>query len=89
MVDGRPAITADTGGAFWSLVPTHFVDRIEVVKGAYSSLYGSTAMGGVVNVITRRPDYKASARLDFKVIDGIAELIKGYAMIRDTVYGNA
>ena len=67
LVDGRPAITADTGGAFWSLVPTHFVDRVEVVKGAYSSLYGSTAMGGVVNVITRRPGYKAAAQLDFKV----------------------
>jgi len=55
LVDGRPALTAEAGGAYWGLVPTNFVERVEVVKGAFSSLYGSTAMGGVVNVITRRP----------------------------------
>ncbi len=67
LVDGRPALTSDSGGAFWSLVPTGFVDRVEIVKGAFSSLYGSTAMGGVVNVITRRPD--APSRL---VVDASA-----------------
>lgn len=66
LVDGRPALTSDSGGAFWSLVPTNFIDRIEVVKGAFSSLYGSTAMGGVVNVITRRPDYRAALQVDVK-----------------------
>lgn len=55
LIDGRPALTAEAGGAYWGLVPTNFVERVEVVKGAFSSLYGSTAMGGVVNVITRRP----------------------------------
>ncbi len=59
MIDGRPALTSDSGGALWSLVPTNFIDHIEVVKGPFSSLYGSTAMGGVINVITRRPAYRA------------------------------
>jgi outer membrane cobalamin receptor len=67
MIDGRPALTADSGGAFWSLVPTQFIDHVEIVKGAFSSLYGSTAMGGVVNVITRRPGKDAVARLDMKL----------------------
>jgi iron complex outermembrane receptor protein len=67
LVDGRPALTSDSGGAFWSLVPTNFIDRVEIVKGAFSSLYGSTAMGGVVNVITRRPVNRSSTRLDFKI----------------------
>ena len=58
-IDGRPALTADTGGALWSLVPLGYIEQVEVVKGAFSSLYGSTAMGGVVNVITRRPAYRA------------------------------
>jgi iron complex outermembrane receptor protein len=57
MIDGRPALTSDAGGAYWSLVPTKFIERVEIVKGAFSSLYGSTAMGGVINVITRRPAY--------------------------------
>jgi len=58
LIDGRPALSADTGGALWSLVPIEVIDHIEVLKGTFSSLYGSSAMGGVVNVITRRPMYK-------------------------------
>ena len=67
LIDGRPALTSDTGGAFWSLVPVQFVDRVEIVKGAFSSLYGSTAMGGVINVITRRPDYASAGRVEMKL----------------------
>ncbi len=64
LIDGRPALTSDAGGALWSLVPTNFIDRVEIVKGAFSSLYGSTAMGGVVNVITRRPTYHRQTRVE-------------------------
>jgi len=67
LIDGRPALTSDSGGAFWSLVPTQFVDHVEIVKGAFSSLYGSTAMGGVVNVITKQPGKNTVARLDMKL----------------------
>ncbi len=67
LIDGRPALTSDTGGAFWSLVPVAFIDHVEVVKGAFSSLYGSTAMGGVINVITRRPDYSSAGNLQMKL----------------------
>ncbi len=67
LIDGRPALTSDSGGAFWSLVPVQFIDRVEVVKGAFSSLYGSTAMGGVINVITRRPGPVSSGRLEMKL----------------------
>ncbi|MEO6132659.1 MAG: TonB-dependent receptor, partial [Saprospiraceae bacterium] len=56
LIDGRPAITPESGGALWNLVPLGAVDRIEVIKGAYSSLFGSSAMGGIVNVITKKPD---------------------------------
>ncbi len=55
LIDGRPALSPESGGALWNLVPTAAIERIEVVKGAYSSLYGSSAMGGVVNVITKTP----------------------------------
>jgi len=64
MIDGRPALSSDSGGALWSLVPTNFIDHIEVVKGAFSSLYGSTAMGGVINVITRKPAYRSLTSVD-------------------------
>jgi iron complex outermembrane receptor protein len=63
MIDGRPAISPESGGALWNLVPVSSIERIEVVKGAYSSLFGSSAMGGVVNVITRTPTAEAKTRI--------------------------
>jgi len=55
LIDGFPAVTGDTGGINWDLVPLWEIDRVEVLKGASSALYGSNAVGGVVNVITRAP----------------------------------
>ncbi|MCB9288916.1 MAG: TonB-dependent receptor [Lewinellaceae bacterium] len=63
LIDGRPAISPESGGALWNLVPLNSIERIEVVKGAYSSLYGSSAMGGVINVITRKPQAEPEMRL--------------------------
>jgi outer membrane receptor protein involved in Fe transport len=58
LLDGRPSLTGDSKGALWSLIPVSIIERVEVVKGAFSSLYGSSAIGGVVNVITKKPTYK-------------------------------
>ncbi|MFQ5640083.1 MAG: TonB-dependent receptor domain-containing protein [bacterium] len=70
-IDGRPALSSDSGGALWSLVPTNFIERIEVVKGAHSSLYGSTAMGGVINVITKKPVHGSTFKIN--VYSGLFE----------------
>lgn len=59
LLDGRPSLTGDSKGALWSLIPVSIIERTEVVKGAFSSLYGSSAIGGVVNVITKKPTYKS------------------------------
>ncbi len=57
LVDGIPLLTGDTGELNFESIPTGQIDRIEVIKGAASALYGSSALGGVINVITRRvPD---------------------------------
>ena len=53
LVDGVPMNEADRAGIDWDLVPVDDAERIEIVKGAGSSLYGSAALGGVVNIITR------------------------------------
>jgi iron complex outermembrane receptor protein len=63
LVDGVPANQGDRGGINWDLVPVDQVARVEVVKGAGSALYGSSAFGGVVNVITREPPLGFHARL--------------------------
>ena len=43
------------GNVFWTRVPLMNAERIEVVEGPSSSLYGNYAMGGVINIITNRP----------------------------------
>jgi iron complex outermembrane recepter protein len=63
LVDGKPAIISDTDGANWWLYPDDVIERVEVVKGAYSALYGSNAMGGVVNLLTRTPTHRRFTRI--------------------------
>lgn len=53
-IDGVPLYTGDTGETIWEMVPISNIERIEIIKGPASSLYGSTAIGGVINVITRK-----------------------------------
>ncbi|MBE0643073.1 MAG: TonB-dependent receptor [Bacteroidetes bacterium] len=55
LVDGAPVLAGDAGEIKFDIVPMFAVDRIEVVKGAGSALYGSSALGGVINVLTREP----------------------------------
>jgi len=54
LVDGFPAIAFDNGAIYWDAIPAQDVERIEILKGPGSALYGSSAMGGVVNIITRQ-----------------------------------
>ena len=52
-IDGLPFYTGDTGEIVWEMVPVTEMQRVEIIKGAASSLYGSAAIGGVINGITR------------------------------------
>ena len=52
-IDGLPFYTGDTGEIVWEMIPVTEIQRVEIIKGAASSLYGSSAIGGVVNCITR------------------------------------
>lgn len=53
LIDGIPLYTGDTGDIIWQLLPIHEIERVEVVKAAGSALYGSQAIGGVINIITK------------------------------------
>ncbi|MEX2116300.1 MAG: TonB-dependent receptor [Bacteroidota bacterium] len=53
LLDGLPFLTGDTGEINWETLPVGEVERVEIVKGAGSALYGSSALGGVINVLTR------------------------------------
>jgi iron complex outermembrane recepter protein len=56
MLDGIPLNDSYLGAVQFGGLATGNVERIEVVKGPFSSLYGGNAMGGVVNIITRMPE---------------------------------
>jgi len=59
LIDDVPVLTSDLGRANWDILPVTELDRVEVLKGAASVLYGSGGISGVVNVITRRPTDEA------------------------------
>lgn len=53
--DGFPLLSADNNDIKFDIIPILLVDRVEVIKGAGSALYGTSALGGVINVITSEP----------------------------------
>jgi outer membrane receptor for ferrienterochelin and colicins len=55
LVNGRPIFSPLTGLYGMEQLPVNMIERIEVVRGGGSSLYGSSAVGGTVNVITKIP----------------------------------
>ncbi len=55
LINGRPIFSPLTGLYGLEQLPANMIDRIEVVRGGGSSLYGSSAIGGTVNVITKVP----------------------------------
>lgn len=55
LINGRPIFSPLTGLYGLEQLPVNMIDRIEVVRGGGSSLYGSSAIGGTVNVITKVP----------------------------------
>ncbi|TAL70435.1 MAG: TonB-dependent receptor [Bacteroidetes bacterium] len=55
LLDGMPFVSGDQGDIKFDAVPVFDIERIEVVKGAGSALYGSGALGGVINIITKEP----------------------------------
>lgn len=55
LVNGVPLNDSTSGGAPWADIPAADIERIEVVQGPLSTLWGSSAIGGVINIITRHP----------------------------------
>jgi len=56
LIDGMPIVSGLATVYGLSGIPQSLIDRIEVVKGPASTLYGSEAVGGLINIITKRPE---------------------------------
>ncbi|BAV06509.1 outer membrane receptor for ferrienterochelin and colicins [Filimonas lacunae] len=63
LIDGQPLAGRNSGNLDLSRISISNIDRIEIIKGASSSLYGSDALGGVVNIITRQFSDHAQVRV--------------------------
>jgi outer membrane receptor for ferrienterochelin and colicins len=59
LINSRPVLSPLTGLYGLEQLPAHMVERIEVVRGGASALYGSSAIGGTVNIITKIPERSA------------------------------
>ena len=55
LVDDLPLITADAGDVKWDFIPIENIEQVEIIKGASSALYGSSALNGVINIRTAYP----------------------------------
>ena len=65
LIDGK-RLSGETEGPYeLNRIPAAMIERIEIVKGSMSTLYGSDAIGGVINIITKKVD-KNSSTLDVK-----------------------
>jgi iron complex outermembrane receptor protein len=53
LLDGQNISTAYSSSASWISLPVENIERIEVIRGPFSALYGGSAMGGVINIITK------------------------------------
>lgn len=70
LVDGKKVSGTDgnirNSDFQFSMVPMNLIERIEVIKGAMSSIYGSEAIGGVINIITKKVDEEFFGSIDLQ-----------------------
>jgi len=66
LVDGRRLAGRVAGKLDAETVPIENVERVEIVRGPQSALYGSDAIGGVINIITKKPAKEPALRIDLR-----------------------
>lgn len=64
LVDDLPVLVGDVGKAEWGFIPVENLEQVEVIKGASSVLYGSSALSGVINVRTAYPKAKPQTKVN-------------------------
>ena len=83
LLDGQPLNDPYSGGVAWTALPVEEVERVEVVRGPFSALYGSNAMGGVIQILSKPVDRR---RLDLRGDYGAQETFRYGARIADRFF---
>jgi len=88
MIDSRPITDSRTGQSELHQIPVDSVEKIEVIKGPASAVYGSSAIGGVVNIITKNPSKKPKTTIEssFGTFQTIHDSLSTSATIKDLGY---
>ncbi|MFC1890557.1 TonB-dependent receptor plug domain-containing protein [Thermodesulfobacteriota bacterium] len=83
LLDGVPMNTGQGGGVDFSTIPLDAVERIEVIRGGGTAVYGPDAIGGVVNIVTKPPGDRpqATAGMSF----GSFDTFKTFGVVRGAV----
>lgn len=101
LLDDLPLLTGATGETKWFIIPIENIDQVEVIKGAASSLYGSSAMNGIMNVRTGWPTnhpqtklisytgvYTNPERPEIKWWGNTLQSFSGYQFLHSQKFGN-
>ena len=63
LIDGMPSLSADADNVRWDFLPSESVSKVEIIKGASSVLYGSSALNGVINFRTTKEVLKPETKI--------------------------
>lgn len=81
LADGLPLFGGQAPSLGLLQIPPTDLARVEVIKGAASALYGASALGGVINLVSRRPKDEFSANILFNTTHRDGQDLTGYAAI--------
>ncbi|MFY0643941.1 MAG: TonB-dependent receptor [Bacteroidia bacterium] len=65
LVDGIPMLSGDANQPQWTFIPTEGIENVEIIKGAASVIYGSSALNGVINIKTKTHGTEPFTQLSF------------------------
>ncbi len=85
LVDGVRVATATSGAAALNLIPLESIERVEIVRGPRSSLYGSEALGGVIQIVTKNTGQKSTPHISLEAgSNSTYNARAGYQWVNDT-----
>ena len=90
-INDRPVNSAGVMGGYyidWGTIPLDNIEKIEVIKGGSSARYGNNAMGGVINVVTKRPTSKPTVTLSANLGTGDIDLLQNYRLTHSQKIGH-
>lgn len=87
LIDGNRIATSTDVAARFSLVDINDIERVEIIKGASSALYGSGATGGIVNIITKTPSFSSIFSVHGNISSGYNS-VNNSTVNSGTIYGS-